>query len=270
VRFHLEMQTAENVRRGMTAEDARYAALRQFGGVELHKEEWRERRFLTALETWGRDFGYALRALARARGLAGFAVLSLALGIGANTAVFTLLRSLVLRPLPYPEPERLLRVYETFGWMGGTSYGNVSIPNLKDWREMNSVFENIGAYAVDGVNVVHGEETVRVPAAHVESDVFGVMKVQPLLGRVIEPGENEAGKDHVVVLSFGRWQRRFGADPNVAGTRIGIEGAESVVVGVMPEGFQFPPRTRMDLWAPLVFPDWGVKERGSHFLSVIA
>ena len=270
VRFHLEMQAAECVRRGMTIEEARYAAQREFGGVEQRKEEWRDARFLPALESWCQDLGYAVRALGRARGFALFAVLSLALGIGTNTAVFTMLRSLVLRPLPYPEPERLVQMQETAMWMGSSTWGSVSAPNLKDWRDQNTVFESMGAYAVGGVNLAKGEETVRVAGAHVESEVFQAMKVAPLLGRVIRSEENVEGRDRVVVLSYGLWQRSFGADPNVVGTRVGINGGESVVIGVMPAGFQFPPRSRMELWTPLTFPAWARNERGSHYLNVLA
>ena len=107
VRFHLDMQTAENIRRGMTPEDARYAALRQFGGVEQHKEQWRDLRFLPQLESLWQDVRHATRSVLKARGFAAFAVLSLALGIGANTAVFLMVRALVLRPLPYPQPQEL-------------------------------------------------------------------------------------------------------------------------------------------------------------------
>lgn len=270
VRFHLEMETEENIRRGMSADEARYAALRRFGGVEQRKEDWRDERFLPRLEAWIQDFVYAARALMRARTYALFAVLSLALGIGANTAIFTLLRSMVLRPLPYPEPSELVRLWENSTWMGRSSWGAVSVPNLRDWREQNNVFEAMGAYTMGGVNLTHGGDTMRVAAAHAESDVFRVMSVEPMLGRTILAEENTAGRNRVAVLSHGLWERRFGSDPNVVGQSIGIDGAEFTVVGVMPSGFQFPPRSQAEIWVPIVYSGWAARERGSHWLPVIA
>ena len=118
IQFHLEMETAENIRRGMSAEEARFEALRKFGGVEQRKEDWRDQKYLPMLESWWQDFVYAFRAWYRAKTYAAFAVLSLALGIGANTATFTLLRSMVMKELPYPQPEELVRLWESMTWMG--------------------------------------------------------------------------------------------------------------------------------------------------------
>lgn len=269
IEFHLEMQTQENIRRGMNPEEARYAALRQFGGVEQRKEEWRDVRFLPRLESWWQDARYALRALTRARGYALFAVLSLALGIGANAAIFTLLRSLVLRPLPYPEPERLVRLFESSTWMGSSTWGSVSVPNLNDWREQSSTFAALGAYSVGGINLTGGGETVRVPAAYVESGVFKVMGVRPLLGRAFAPEENQPGRDRVAVLGYDLWTRQFGGSAEVIGTTVEINGAESTIIGVMPQGFRFPPRSPMELWTPLVTSQDWMMERGNHWLNVV-
>lgn len=269
IRFHLEMQTQDNIRKGMDPDQARYAALRQFGRVEQRKEEWRDLRFLPRLESWLQDARYVVRALGRARGYAAFAVLSLALGIGANTAIFTLLRSLVLRPLPYPEPERLVRLHESSTWMGRSSWGAVSVPNLKDWREQSSTFAALGAYSVGGLNLTGAGETVRVPAAYVESTVFDVMGVGPLLGRVVMPEENSPGRDRVVVLGHSLWVRQFGADAGVIGTQVEVNGAASTVIGVMPEDFRFPPRSGMDAWVPLVTSQDWMQERGNHWLNVV-
>jgi putative ABC transport system permease protein len=270
VRFHLEMETEENIRRGMNAEEARYEALRRFGGVEQRKEEWRDERFLPRLEGWLQDLGYAWRALKRARTYALFAVLSLALGIGANTAIFTLLQSLVLRPLAYPEPGELVRLWESMTWMGQGTSGSVSVPNLRDWREQSRVFEAMGAYTMGGVNLTLGAETMRIAATHVESEVFAVTGVAPMLGRAILKEENTPGRNRVAVLSHGLWERSFGADPGVVGRSVGIDGAEFAVVGVMPKGFQLPPRAQSELWVPIVYPRWAETERGSHWLPVIA
>lgn len=269
VEFHLDMQIQENIRRGMSPSEARFAALRQFGGVEQRKEEWRDVKFLPRLESWLQDVRYALRAVGRARGYAVFAVLSLALGIGANTAIFTLLRSLVLRPLPYPEPAQLVRLFESSIWMGSSTWGSVSVPNLKDWREQSSTFAALGAYSVGGANFTDSGDTLRVSASYVESGVFDVMSVAPLLGRVITPEENIAGRDRVAVLSHSLWLRQFGADPGVIGREVQLNGASSTIIGVMPESFRFPPRSPIELWAPLVTnQDWMI-ERGNHWLNVV-
>jgi putative ABC transport system permease protein len=269
VEFHLEMQTQENIRRGMSPSEARFAALRQFGGVEQRKEDWRDLRFFPRLETWLQDAQYALRALTRARGYAIFAVLSLALGIGASTAIFTLVRSLVLRPLPYPQPEQLVRLFESSIWMGSSTWGSVSVPNLKDWRDQSSTFAALGAYSVGGVNLTEGGDTLRLPAASVESSVFEVMGVRPLLGRVIAPEENTPGRDRVAVLGHSLWVRQFGGNAGVVGSQVELDGAVSTVIGVMPEGFRFPPRSPIEVWTPLLTDqDWMI-ERGNHWLNVI-
>lgn len=271
LRFHLEMETEENLRRGMSPEEARRAARRSFGGVDQAKEAWRDRRGLPWIEEWLRDLRFGARSLARSPGFAAFAALSLALGIGANTAIFTVVRALVLRPLPYPEPGGLVKLWESFTWQGqSAAYGTVSVANLLDWREQNQVFEDLAAFRPEGVNLTHGESTLRVVATHLEGGVFRIMRVKPLLGRTILPEESTAGRDRVVVLSHGLWERSFGANPEIAGEKIKINGAAHTVIGVMPPGFQFPPRSGTELWTPLVFTAPVRAERGSHWLEVIA
>ncbi len=270
VRFHLDMETAENIRRGMTPEEARYAARRSFGGVDRTKEAWRDRRWLPQVDQWLKELRLGARSLARSPGFFAFAVLSLALGIGANTAIFTMLRALVLQPLPYPEPWGLVRLGETMIWQGHSADSTVSVPNLLDWREQNLVFEDIAAFGVEGANLTHGEGASRLVAAQVEAGVFPIMRVRPFLGRTFVQAENSPGRDRVVVLSHRLWQETFGADPGIVGRKLGINGAGHVVVGVMPPGFQFPPRSPAELWTPLVFHEPVRSSRGSHWLQVIA
>ncbi len=270
MRFHLQMEVEENVRRGMSPEDARCAARLSFGSVDGAKEAWRDRRWLPQVGEWLTDLRFGVRNLSRSPGFAAFAVLSLALGIGTNTAIFTALRTLVLQPLPYPEPWRLVRLFESMIWDERSTYGSVSVPNLADWREQNAVFENIAAFALDGVNLTHGEGTSRRIAAVVEPGVFPIIGIKPLRGRTFLPGEDRAGGDRVVVLSHELWQTSFGADPGIIGRKLRINGAGHVVVGIMPAGFRFPPRSPAELWVPLVFPEFSRSSRGSHWLNVIA
>ncbi len=270
LRFHLEMETAENIRRGMGPEEARRAARRSFGGLEQAKEAWRDRRWLPQVDQWARDLRFGTRTLARSPGFVTFAVLSLALGIGANTAIFALLRALVLQPLPYPQPSGLVKLWESMTWQGQSGYGSVSAPNLEDWRGQNRVFEDMAAFTVEGASLTHGDGAMRLMAAQVEPGVFPIMRVKPLLGRTFLPEEKAAGKDRVVVLSYGLWERSFGADPAVIGRKVAVNGAAHTVVGVMPRGFQFPPRSAAGLWVPLAFRERWHADRGSHWVQVIA
>jgi len=270
LRFHLDMETAENLRRGMSAEEARRAARRSFGGVEVTKDAWRDRRFLPELEAWGRDLRHAARSLARTPAFTAFAAVTLALGIGANTAIFSALHALVLRPLPYAEPARLATVWERSVFQGQPTSMALSAPNLLDWREQNQVFDGIGAFSLTGVNLTERSETLRLPAAFVEPETFRILGVKPPLGRVFLADENQAGHNRVAILSRGLWQRQFGADPNIVGRTIGVNGVSHVVVGVMPADFQFPPRTETQLWTPLGFDEHARAARGSHWLAAIA
>lgn len=270
LRGHLEMETERNLRRGMSPEEARRAARLRLGGVDQAKEAWWDQRGLPALETLIQDLRYGLRALLRSPVYSAAAVLSLALGIGANTAMFTIIHALVLRPLPYPEPGRLVTVWSAFTWQGSPTRASVSVPDLQDWREQNDVFEEIAAFQAGGVNLTREGTSVRLLAAHVEAGVFRVLGVKPLLGRTLLPEENTAGKDRVVVLGHGLWESAFGADPRIVGRQVWVNGASHLVIGVMPQGFQFPPRSGIELWTPITFGESWQKERGSHWLNVIA
>jgi putative ABC transport system permease protein len=270
LRFHLQMETEENIRRGMSAQEAHYAARRSFGGFQQTREIWRDRRYLPWLESWLRDLRFAVRSLARAPLFTLFAVASLALGIGANTALFTALHALVLRPLPYPQPERLVKLWETSMWHGQAGWSAVSVPNLRDWREQNTAFDRIAGFTPGGFNLAGRGETDRVSAARVESDLFPLLGVAPALGRAILPEENIEGRDRVAVLSDGLWRRRFGADHGIIGRTIAIDGAAHTVIGVMPPGFQFPPRSDVQIWVPLTFARYTREARGSHWLEVVA
>ena len=270
LRFHLQMETEENIRRGMRPEEARYAARRSFGGIQQTREIWRDRRYLPWLESWLRDLRFAVRSLARAPLFTLFAVASLALGIGANTALFTALHALVLRPLPYPQPERLMKLWETSAWQGQPGWSAVSVPNLRDWREQNAAFSGIAAYVRDGVNLAGRGETERASAARVESGLFPLLGVSPALGRTILPEENIEGGNRVAVLSDGLWRRRYGADRAIVGRAVQIDGVAHTVVGVMPAGFQFPPRSDVELWVPLTFNRFTREARGNHWLEAVA
>ncbi|HEX7049880.1 MAG TPA: ABC transporter permease [Longimicrobiales bacterium] len=192
------------------------------------------------METLFHDLRYALRSLRKAPGFAGVAVLTLALGIGANTAIFSVVDGVLLRPLPYPEPDRLVSFVEAGSYKGA----------FLEYRERAESFEAIAAYTPGQAFSLTGRgEPVRLEGAVVSAGLFSVLGAKPLLGRTFLPGEDEAGREPVVVLSHGLWQQRFGADPGIIGEEVRLDGIARTVVGVMPPGFRFPSASTQ-LWVP--------------------
>jgi predicted permease len=218
------------------------------------------------VETSLQDLRYGVRMLAKHRGMTAVTALTLALGIGANAAIFSVVNAVLLRPLPYPDPERIAYVWERLP-QGGT--GSVSVPNLRDWREQNTVFEHIAAFQFGNYNLQSDEQPERAAGAAVTSDFFDVLGVKPRLGRALLAGEDGAGRNRVVVLSDGLWRRRFGADARIVNKEISVDGEKYTVVGVMPPGFQFPSRTT-EMWVPLVFPEEFANSRGNHNYLAVA
>ncbi|HSR50289.1 MAG TPA: ABC transporter permease [Acidobacteriota bacterium] len=217
----------------------------------------------------GQDFRYALGYFAKAPTFTVLAVLSLALGIGANTAIFSVVHAVLLRPLAYPQPDRLLRVWETFQHARGQGRGSVSVPNLLDWREQNSVFRQLAAYSQSTYALSGDDRPLLVRGARVEPEMKDVLQVEPLRGRFFEEGENQSGKDQVVLLSHGLWERRFGSDPAVIGQPMSLDGVPHEIIGVMPVGFELPPRSASELWTPLTYTEGQLNARGSHWLAVL-
>jgi putative ABC transport system permease protein len=251
VRFHLEMETEANIRRGMSAEDARREAHRRFGGVDRFTEQTREARGTRWIEDLTRDARQGFRSLRHSPGFAGAALLTIALGVGATTAIFSVVQGVLLRPLPFPEPDRLVSV-----WLNNTREGIeedvTSYPNFRDWREQSRAFDHVVGVAT-GVQSLTGEgEPEEVPSAIVTEGFFEMLGVQPAIGRGFRPEELEAESGgQVVVLSYELWTRRMGADPGVIGRTILLGGAAFEVVGVMPPERRYPPEA--ELWVPLTF-----------------
>ncbi|HEV2801729.1 MAG TPA: ABC transporter permease [Pyrinomonadaceae bacterium] len=265
LRFHLEREIEENLRRGMNWEEARKSALRSFGGVERIKEQCREVRGVGFSETFLQDLRYGVRMLLKHRGFTFVAVLTLALGIGANSAIFSVVNAVLLRPLPYRDPDKIVYLWERLP-QGGE--GSVSVPNLRDWQAQNDVFEEIAAYEQGNFSLMGSDLPERSAGASVTANFFDVLGVTPRYGRTFAPGEDSAGKHRVVVLSDQLWQRNFGADPNIVNRDVLIGGENYTVLGVMPPGFQFPSRTT-ELWVPLVFSDRQAANRGNHAFSAV-
>jgi predicted permease len=246
VRAYAAILEDENVARGLPPVEARRQALIEMGGVEQVKEQVREVRMGALLETVGQDARYGLRTLARAPGFTVAAVLALALGIGATTAIFSVVDAVLLRPLAYARPHRLAVVLTR-----GT--GPVAPGNFLDWRRDATSFERMGAAEAWGTNLGGNDRPEHVDGVRLTSDIFPLLGVPPQLGRTFASDEDQPGHAHVVVLGHRLWQRRFGGDAGVVGRSITLDGQPHVVIGVMPRGFEFPPfwATGAELWAPL-------------------
>ena len=200
------------------------------------------------LETLFHDLRFGARMLFKNPGFTLIAVVTLALGIGANTAIFSLVNAVLLRALPYPEPERLVRFWEINPGRGWLEFA-ASAPNFADWRKQQSVCEQLAAYEFNTFNFTGSGEPERVAALRVTANLFSVLGVAPAHGRNFLPEDEQSGRNHVAILSDGLWRRRFGADPNLIGRQIQLSGESYTVVGVMPPGFQFSQG--IGLWTPL-------------------
>ena len=266
IRFHIDQQTAKNVRSGMEPGEARRKALIKFGGIERTKENTRDEYRAALLEDFFRDIRYGARSLGRAPGFTAVATLTLALGIGANTAIFSVVNTVLLKPLSYHDPDRL-----AFVWERNTTIGKerdlVAPPNYLDWKAQNSVFEALGAYRFDGFPLTGAGEPERVTALTVSSSLFGALGVDAAIGRTFTEDE-ETRKDRVVVLGHEFWQRRFGGDPSLIGKSITLI-VPFTVIGVMPASFRFPDGNPVDVYSPLIFGPNELTGRQIHSLTVI-
>jgi putative ABC transport system permease protein len=262
---HLAMLTAENVRRGMTPEEARRAArLRLGGSTQLHEVN-RELRGLPLLETLFHDIQHALRTLRKNPGFSLVCILTLALGIGANSAIFSVVSAVLLRPLPYPNQERLVRIEEThLEWTNANS----TYANFLDVQHRTKTVENISAYRPWLFNLTGEGEPEQIEGALVSGDFFAALGSKPLLGRIIRPEDDQPGGDnHVAVLSYALWQARFGSDRKVIGKMVRINAEDFLVAGVMRRGFDYPEQS--EIWCPLVPGGELHANRRAHLLTVI-
>lgn len=276
LRFHLEMRTRELIARGLAPEEARAEALRQFGDVESAREYCREQdargerriRLMEGLgELWG-DLRYGFRGLRRNPGFAATAILALALGIGAAVAIFSVVNAALLRPLPYPDADRLVRLWDSGPRFDGERV-NVNPMNFLDWRRMNDVFDDLGGYYTPRVGVDRGAGAELVQGAAATVGLFGALGVQPIRGRLFTEDEYATDGPPVVLLSEPYW-RGTGADPEVVGSTLEIDGVPHVVVGVLGPAARLPgvPEARQPrLWLPgRVGPQNG---RGGHWLRSV-
>jgi predicted permease len=267
VRTHLDIAAQARIERGEDEREAKSAARREFGNVGLVKEVTRDvwgGRWLRDLLD---DARHGLRMLAKNPGFTAVAVLTLALGIGANTGIFSVVNTVLLRPLPYKDADRLVAVW-SYNRARGFDNDQVSPLDFADWRSQNHVFEDLGAstdmqYTLTG----EGEPAVIIGYAF-SADYFHVLGTPALLGRTFLPEEEEPGKNHVTVLAYSFWQKRFGGDRDLLGKSILLDGAPYTVVGVMPPGFEYPSHT--ELWTPLTISPQAAQDRNYRYLRVMA
>src|SRR5580658_1388725 len=245
LKFHLDARRRDNLNAGMNEDAARHDAMRRFGNAALAKERAHEANIVMSLETIGRDLRYALRSLRKSPGFTVVALLTLALGFGANIAVFTVVNGVLFRPLPFPDSARLFLIsYQSRE--GGL--GLLDRDYLEYQRHVQA-FEQIATFNEDSATLTGAGEAARLPTADVTSSFFSVLEVNPAMGRAFLPAEEKHGGNRVVLLSDKIWRNRFGADANILGKAITLDGIADSVVGVMPADFAFPHEAAV--WLPL-------------------
>ena len=280
---HLEEQCEEAISRGATEEQARERALADLADSEILARELKRLEHSSRcaaiapgserghwLNDLGQDVRYGFRMIAKTPAISAIAIIALALGIGANTAIFSVVNAVLLRPLPFKQPDQLVMVWDNATHLGFPK-DTPAPANFLDWRQQNSVFSAMAALASRSFNLTGAGEPERLDGRRVSANLFDLLGVRPLLGRTFLAEEDKPGTK-VVLLSEGLWRRRFGADPGVIGRALNLSGQSYTVIGVLPGTVQLPSEdnTRDQLWVPIAFPSEEAAERGSHFLEVMA
>jgi len=247
LRAHLEHQVEKYVQSGLTREEATRRARLELGGLDQVKEECRDARGVSLVETLLQDVRHGLRVLRKNPGFTAVAVLTLALGIGANTAMFSVVNGVLLRPLPYPEPERIMQIARVSREQG--TRASFSSRQFDFWRSHSDPFQCLTATTGVGFNLVGGTRPERVRVLRVSTGYFQVFGVQPTLGREFSAGENQPGGANVAILSHGLWVRDFASDPKVLGRTVVLDSASFTIIGVMPSGFE--STSPVDLWTTI-------------------
>ncbi|HJQ26853.1 MAG TPA: ABC transporter permease [Blastocatellia bacterium] len=268
IRMHLEMQTEENRRRGMSDREAHRAALRQFGGVEQVKERYRDRRGLPLIETTLQDLRYAGRVLAKSPAFTAVAVITLALGIGACTAIFSAVNPILFKPLPYPQADRIAMMWD-FGAEGSRLY--VTFGTYRELTQRSRSFDYLAVIRPWQPTLTGTSEPERFNGQRVSADYFRALGVQPALGRNFEATDDQQGGPRVVILNDALWRRRFGGDPGLVGQQITLDANLYTVIGIMPAGFENLLTPAAEVWTALQYdktlpPD--SREWGHHLRMV--
>lgn len=268
LRFHLERQIALHMAAGMSPEEARRAALLEFGGVEQFKEECREARGVNRIESLLVDVRYGFRSLRKSPGFAVISVLTLALGIGANTAIFSMVNALLLHPYNFRNLDSLVRVWEDRGIDEGYDARYIAPADADDLRSSNGIFEGLTTYSFQSFGLGTEGDVQPILGCKVSANFFGVVTVNPSAGRLFSAAEEQPGADQVAIVSYGSWRRRFGADPQLLGKTISLNGRAYTIVGIMPRDFDYP--VPVELWVPLALTPAEKADRRQLSLSALA
>ena len=282
LRYHFDRLVADRVRGGMTEGAARRAARLEFGGLAQVEEDCRDARGTMWIESALADLRYALRTLGRSPGFAFAAIATLALGIGANTAIFSVVYAVLLKPLPYARPAELVAISSYIPEMRERFPSlPVRATDFVEFRRDSTKLSQVGGHRPRRFQ--HDRqpgEPERIFGARVSANLFSLLGVMPELGRAFLPEEDHPGRDHVVILSHDLWMRRFGGDPATVGRTLLLDGDKYEVVGIMPAGFLFPTGKQLhplvplpmrdDIWKPIAFSDGEIHEEGSWNYGVMA
>ena len=268
LRFHVEQQTADNIAAGMSPAEARRRALAQFGGLEYIREETRDARGTQFLESLFQDVRFALRMLRKSPGFTTVAVLTLALGIGATTVMYSVIDSIFWKPLPFPQSERLALV-ESSNLKQTWNYGPVSAADYLDWKAQSTVFDELAAFDWGGVRTLTGTGLPeRVHVMSVSTNFLQTLQIAPALGGNFRPDENETGTNHVAILTGSFWQERFHSDSGLIGRAIILDGQSYTVVGVCPPAFHLQFADDPDVYVPLTLDLAAAAHRADRALMV--
>lgn len=269
LRFHLEKETELNIARGLSAEEARWSALRSFGGVEQVKEQSRDARGVRLLEELWQDLRYSLRVLRRRPGFAFTVIITLSLGIGANTAIFSVVNAVLLRELPFRNPEEVVWVWST---RTDRDKAPFTLPDFLDYRDQNQTLDQIAAFTTIGLNLTGTEKSERrLQGLRVSANLFELLGVDAAAGRLFVGDDDDPARRHVAVLSFESWQKRFGANPRTVGQVLTLNGESYTIVGVLPPRFTLPDR-EAELAIPLspAVDPWRDVRSSTNFLRAVA
>ncbi|HEV8204650.1 MAG TPA: ABC transporter permease [Pyrinomonadaceae bacterium] len=276
---HLDDVYERSLKTGLTDAEAKRFALKELADADLMRREMRRSQKPSSeapvagggrtnvLADFWNDLRYAIRLQRKNPGFTIVAVIALALGIGANTAIFSVVNTVLLQPLPYKDPERLVMVWEE-ATKAGYPQDTPTAANFVDWRTQNQTFEGMAAIADDSFNLTGTGDPERLEGQRVSTDLFPLFGVEPQIGRVFAAAEDQPGNERVVLLSYGLWQRRFGGDAGIVGKTLQLNGAGYTVVGVMPARFQFPTPDD-EVWVPIAFTQEDAANRNRHYLRVV-
>jgi predicted permease len=260
---HLAMHIEDGVRAGLSEAEARRQALVRLGGLEQTKAVYRERRGLPFLETLTQDIRYGCRVLYKNPGFALVTILTLALGIGANTALFSIVNGVLLNPLPYPNPSELVTVHAS---KPNFDTGSISYPNFRDWQRDNQTLSALAISRVYSFILTGTGEAESIPSQFVSSDFFPILGVKPVLGRLLAPGEDEIGRSPVILISAGFWARKFGSKADVLGKTLTLDGRAFTIIGVLPAAFDLAVGNfrACEIYAPIgQWQNTGLKDRAA-------